>query len=260
MKTNPSRSKRYLRLALIAIIGCGVSTLLGFAVYRQNHAVCKRLEIQLEEAGEWKMFSQENVAEWVREAGGELLYHRLDSIPLENIRQRIIAEDAVHSAEVYTTIDGRCVVKVKQRIPVMRVMEVSGNSYYIDSEGYPISLRNSYFRLPLYTGHIHGAEYNKSVLLNQGTVLTELCKLNEVICNSEFWMNQVEHVFVDQGGEIHLIPRVGNHRILLGREGEYAVQLSRVKLFYNHIVKHGDLNRYAAVDARFEGQIVGIKN
>ena len=65
MNNPQSRRKKYLRIVLIAIIGCGISSLLGFVVYRQHHAVCKRVEIQLEEAGDLKMFTQEEVAVWV---------------------------------------------------------------------------------------------------------------------------------------------------------------------------------------------------
>ncbi|MFM7104514.1 MAG: hypothetical protein ACKOW8_03260, partial [Flavobacteriales bacterium] len=129
MNNPQSRRKKYLRIVLIAIIGCGISSLLGFVVYRQHHAVCKRVEIQLEDAGDLKMFTQQEVAGWVNEVSGDLVNKRLDSIPLELIRQRMQSESAVHSADVYTTIDGRCVIKVKQRIPVMRVLEVTGNSY-----------------------------------------------------------------------------------------------------------------------------------
>jgi len=47
---------------------------------------------------------------------------------------------------------------------------------------------------------------------------------------------------------------------MFGMYGDYRDQLRRVKSFYDHIIEKGDLNRYAAIDARFRGQIVGIKN
>jgi len=260
MNTNASPRKKYLRIILLALMGCGVSTLLGFVVYRQNHAVCKRVEIQLEDAGELKMFTQEDVAKWVSEVGGDLISKRLDSIPLEVIRRRLLSESAVHSSDVYTTIDGRCVVKVKQRIPVMRILENSGSSYYLDNEGYPISLGDDFFRLPLYTGHISGSTYFQSVRVANNKLLSELLELNSAITQSEFWSGQFEHATIGQYGEIVMIPRVGNQRIMFGMYGDYRDQLRRVKSFYDHIIEKGDLNRYAAIDARFRGQIVGIKN
>jgi cell division protein FtsQ len=260
MSTTKPPRKKYLRIVLFAVIVCGITSLLGFVVYRQQHAVCKRVEIQLEDAGDLKMFSQEEVASWVREVSGDLTGKRLDSVPLEMIRRRLLSETAMNSAEVFTTIDGRCVIKVKQRIPVMRVLETSGHTYYIDQEGYPVAIRNHIFRLPLYTGNVKGAEYHKSVMASEGSVLSELFKLNQTIMNNEFWKNQIEHAVINAGDEIQLIPRVGNHKILLAGGGDYKVQLSKVKSFYNHVVDHGDVNLYAVVDARFDGQIVGIKN
>lgn len=260
MNTTQNPRRKYLRIVLLAIVGCGISTLLGFVVYRQNHAICKRVEIQLEDAGSFKMFTQEDAAGWVNEVSGELIGKRLDSIPLELIRQRLLSETTLKSADVFTTIDGRCVVNVSQRIPVMRVIETGGNSYYIDQEGYPIEKHNHIFRLPLYTGNVAGAEFHKSVISADGSILKELFKLNEAITENEFWKNQVEHVAINSMHEIQLIPRVGNHTILLAKGGDYSIQLGRVKSFYNHVLEHGDINCYASVDARFDGQIVGIKN
>jgi cell division protein FtsQ len=77
---------------------------------------------------------------------------------------------------------------------------------------------------------------------------------------SEFWSNQFEHAVVGQYGEIILIPRVGSQRIICGMYSDYQDQLKRVKSFYDHIIERGDLNRYASIDARFRGQVVGIKN
>ena len=260
MNKPQTQRKKYLRIVLIAITGCGIFSLLGFVVYRQHHALCKRVDIQLEDAGYFKMFNQEDVASWVNEVSGELIGERIDSIPLEMIRQRMLSESAVHSADVYTTIDGRCVIKVKQRIPVMRVLEVTGNSYYLDKEGYPISIGDDYFRLPLYTGEISGAIYHNSVRDIDSKELNEILELNSAITQSDFWSNQLEHAVIGQYGEIILIPRVGSQKIIFGMYSDYQDQLNRVKSFYDHIIERGDLNKYASIDARFRGQVVGIKN
>jgi len=253
------RSK-YVRIAAFVFLGAVLSTLLGFVVYRQHHAHCKRVEILLKDAGEYQMFSEENVSEWIAEVCGDVVGKRLDSIPLERIRQRLLSETMVKSAEVFSTIDGRCRIIVDQRIPVMRVIESSGNSYYLDDKGFPMEVRSSYFRLPLYTGDIAGAVYHKSVFESGNEVLISLFTLNEAIRGSEFWSAQTEHLAVDRNGEILLVPRVGNQRIILGQSRNYPEKLNRLKSFYNHVMKHGDINLYAAIDARFEGQIVGIKN
>ena len=59
-----------------------------------------------------------------------------------------------------------------------------------------------------------------------------LARLLSIFIKNEFWKAQIIQLHMNDDKEIELIPRVGNHIILLGSEEEMEAKFEKLMLFY----------------------------
>ncbi len=169
----------------------------------------------------------------------------IDSINKALIKEVVLDLPHVSDGEVYFTPDGQFHIMLMQRIPVMRV--ISGNmNYYVDQYGevFPTSPRFS-SKVPVFTG---------SVDLQAST--QDLLRLAIFLNENEFWGAMVEQVQVWSPMNIELIPKVGNHRILLGDTEELEWKFEKLKNVYEQAFPVVGWDNYESVDLRFSNQVV----
>lgn len=262
------RRKRRFRsvlISLFALIGAGaLFTLLGFAHKHQKDTVCRKVEIVVEPVDGIKFINEDRVMELAKEVTGELEGRVVDSIDVAAIHQRLMDCTIVSHAEVTTTVDGRCQIRVNQHKPAARIWNPDGTSFYLDSAGYTMELSNlATVRLPVYLvqmqesmlrGSVADPEMDQQVIAK--STLDEIYRFNEFIRHDAFWKAQIDHVVVNAAGEFEMIPRVGNHVIRMGTAVELDLKFKKLMAFYQSTVNTRDLNQYAVISAQYDGQIV----
>ena len=75
----------------------------------------------------------------------------------------------------------------------------------------------------------------------------------------EFWKAQIIQVKVLENGELELIPRVGNHTILLGTTDELELKFKKLKIFYEKGLSKTGWNEYSQINLKFDNQVVCTK-
>ena len=83
-------------------------------------------------------------------------YKNMDSISCYRIENFLNKVTIVKECQVYKGKTGYVNIDVECRIPILKVHENSGNSYYIDAEGDSIAGIHKEFHLPVASGHITG--------------------------------------------------------------------------------------------------------
>jgi cell division protein FtsQ len=76
---------------------------------------------------------------------------------------------------------------------------------------------------------------------------------------NDFWNNQIEQIYVHPDNEIELIPRVGNHRIVLGTFDDFEGKLNNLKLFYEKAIPKVGWEKYSIINLKYKNQIVCTK-
>jgi len=173
---------------------------------------------------------------------------KISEISMDSIETALESNKLIKTAESYKTIDGTVKVKVFQRTPILRVM--TGNeTYFIDSEGEKMPVPSDFTAyLPLATGRISDA-YAKDQLYNFALFLQK----------DKFWNSQIEQINIEANLDVELIPRVGNHRIILGKMEDYKENLNKLKLFYNKGLNKMGWNRYSIINLKYKNQVVCTK-
>ena len=67
---------------------------------------------------------------------------------------------------------------------------------------------------------------------------------------------QIEQLYVNKEFEIELIPRVGNHRIVVGDATDIKTKLDKLKVFYDKGLNKTGWNEYSVINLKFANQVV----
>ncbi|MBL1231635.1 MAG: hypothetical protein COA31_002845 [Flavobacteriales bacterium] len=193
----------------------------------------------------------------------------LYAFDVTTIEERLKNNFAIRDAQVYKTVDGKIVAWVKQNRPIARVINHKNESFYMDEDGYLMSLSEKYTaRLLVINGNVkpsYNQYYKKNLSqlddsLATKTIIDELYQLAQLIDNSEFWKAQIEQVYVNKELEIELIPKVGNHIIVLGKPEHMEAKLNKLYYFYREGLSKTGWNEYSEINLSFNNQIVCKKN
>jgi len=74
--------------------------------------------------------------------------------------------------------------------------------------------------------------------------------------SEEFWNNMTEQLYVDGKGVISLVPRVGDHRIVLGSPVNIEEKFRKLECFYREVIPLSGWNAFRSIDLQYEKQIV----
>lgn len=165
----------------------------------------------------------------------------------------------IQSSQVYISLDGVMKIQIVQRKPIVRVTNIAGETYFLDTAGYKIPYRGNHAPdvLPA-TGNITEklAESAKAKLSSLKTLL----KLARYIDANPLWNAQFEQCHVDNSGDLILVPRVGRHSIVLGDAENLPEKFANLRQFYEKGLRNTGWDKYHTISLKYRGQIVGVKS
>ncbi len=239
-----------------AVLALGLGMVVVSAVEEKKEADAPEVAIRIAPLSDGTSLLKE--ADVLMEISRSFGYN-LDGVPIGKVdieRVERILEDApfILDAEVYVDARNKIHIEVVQRHPILRIIDRDGKEYYLDKEGLKVPLSKHYSaRVLVASGNIapFTPEYK-----SKKHILNDLFALAELIRGDAFLNAQTEQIYVDGSKELSIIPKVGNHRILLGKYVDMADKLKRLKIFYKEGMPYEGWNKYTSIDLRYKEQVV----
>jgi cell division protein FtsQ len=241
-----------IKTVLLIVSALFLTTYLAFAVIFLNPKVsveekCVDLQVEVIRTSDISYLNEVQVKLSLQRANLNPVGKSRSAIDIESIEKNLKENKLIKKVEAYKAIDGTVRIKVYQRTPVLRV--IAGKNYYIDSEGEVMPVPANFAAyLPLATGNI-SEEYAKKQLYPFVLFLQK----------NKFWNLQIEQIHIAPNLDVELIPRVGNHQIILGKIEHYEENLAKLKLFYEKGLNKIGWNRYSIINLKFKNQVVCTK-
>lgn len=237
---------------------------------RQKTVACKSVNINIDESEGNFFVEQSDVLSTIHDKWGILVGKPVASINMNLLETLIDNNPYILRAEVFSTIDGGINIDIRQREPVLRIMNRENQSFYIDKNGeyMPLSEKHASY-VPVASGNISDAYVSGSVnkypnQINDSafkkSLMEQLYDLATFIRNDDLWQAQIVQLYVNDEGDIELIPRVGNHRIILGDTQNMEEKFSKLQQFYQKGLGATGWNNYNTINLKFSGQVVCTKN
>lgn len=241
------------RICIISLsIILGIYLVLASTVLNKTddlNVTCKAVHISIEKSVIEGFLTSAEVKKMLAADNLNPIGKPINKINTRKIEEALRSKELIENAECYKAQNGNICIKVKERIPVIRVMANNGDDYYVDNTGHQMSNTDYVCNLPIATGQIDRT-YAKRVL----------APLGKLIMGDVFWRNQIEQVNILSDGTVELIPRVGNNVLYLGKSTGITRKLERLRKFYIYGLNKAGWNKYKRISVELDNQIICKKN
>ena len=226
----------------------GIIFLLAFTNTRYSNKTCIDYRIILADENT-SLITRGEIILLMESIQDSIVGTTITEVPIYEIERKIESLNDVQNAEVYINMEGMLHINVIQKKAIVRISPKDGKDFYMDSEGSIFGLSHNY------TEHLLIANGNIQDSIDYMTVLD----LAKYISSDSLWNAQIVQIYLKQSKEIELVPRVGDHTILLGDITNYQEKLRKLYLFYEKGVNQVGWNDYKEINIKFRNQIVCVK-
>lgn len=209
---------------------------------------CEEIMIVVKDSLDKHFVNEQDVLSLLKRADMDPLEKPMNTINTEQIEAELMKNQMIARVEAYKTPSGKIKLEIEQKMPILRIISREGN-YYVDNNGtsMPVSSRYAAY-VPVASGNVE-----------KELAVTDLYKFALFLQKNDFWNNQIEQIYVHPNDEVELIPRVGNHRIVLGTMDEFEEKLEKLQLFYKQVIPKMGWEKYSIINLKYKDQIVCTK-
>lgn len=242
-----------MKKILIIVALCLLSGYIVFAIFyfgdKPKDELCTKLDITIINSGNEQFIKSDDIKKYIDRKDLNPYGKTFREINTQEIEEAILTNKLIKKAEVFTTNSGTIKINIYERKPIVRVITNNGESYYIDDEGSRMPLSNNYTAyVPVATGAI-----------KESFAKNELYKFALFLTNNSFWNAQMEQIVVAANESVTLIPRVGDHEIILGELRGYEDKLDKLMTFYEKGLSQSGWNKYSVINLKYDKQVVCTK-
>jgi cell division protein FtsQ len=258
--------RKFWKKGVWLLFVAGIGTVLGFAKSEHKQIPCEIPSIIINQDTGHDFVTNEMVLEKLNNIGYSFQGNQLCEVDLHRVESEIMKISGVAHVEAYTYVNGGLQIDVVQRRPILRVINYSGSSFYIDEKGLTMPISDHYSaKVPVVSGNFNEPlnaninEIAKVDSLADKTLLDDMFIIASTIDTSDFWKNQIVQIHVNRKKEFEMIPRVGNQRILFGSSESAEGKFKKLEIFYKKGIDAERLNLYDTLSVEYKGQIVCSK-
>lgn len=222
--------------------------LFRFSYYKQKSSLCKQVIIEISDFDN-SLITIDEVKDILTNVEKNIDSIPVSNIPFFEIEQSLENHCYIKNAEVYYDSFGNINVVVENKVPIVRIHKANGDDVYLNEDGYKFPVSSN---------------FTKNVLVASGFIvdsldLKSILKVSRFVCKNSLWNSQITQVYINNQKEIELIPRVGNHTIILGDVDRLDEKFENLKLFYSQGVKQTGWRKYKEINLKYKNQIVCVK-
>ena len=250
----------------------GLGTVFAFVQNKESEMFCSKLNISIQRdpMNENYFVEEDDIRKLIAGHFGQVENTPLKNIDVNYLERLVYTNPWVSRAEVYLSINGVVDVEIEQRQPILRIINKNEESFYMDSNG-KLMLWNPNFtpRVLIATGNIsenfeawknaNASEIINNDTLKTHTVLDDFYAMARFILADEFWSAYVEQIYLNNHGEIELVPKVGNHKIIFGTSDQMEEKFWKLKTLYKEGLNYTGWENYDTLNLKFQNQVVCTK-
>lgn len=266
--------KKFLKIFMILLwilLLAGAGTLVGFVEARQYSRPCKNVMVTINYGAADMLVTLKDIDSIILRTAGMIKGKPLGYIDTRSIENAIRKQAYVAKVSVYEDNEGALFVDIRQREPLLRIINRKYESFYLDESGalLPVNpnfsarvlvangiIDDSYVKNPYY--RVNVLALSDSVFYD--SLITNLYKLSMYITHDRFLKAQIAQVYVNESHEFELIPRIGNHIILMGKAEDLDDKFKKLFAFYRFGLNKIGWNKYNVINIKYKNQVVCSKN
>jgi cell division protein FtsQ len=248
------------------ILVAGTIILLAFTDMEYQSKIFRSFRIDVLNPSERSMITAEEIAILVVDKFGDIEGSPMARIDLYELENTVLINPYVSSCEVYQTIEGDLVLKARVREPLVRVVNLDDDQFYLDLTGclMPVSPAHP-SHVPIASGFIA----DKFISLDKSektlntypdsSVLHQVYPVAYYIFKDDFLKSFIDQIYITEKKEIELVPKIGSQAIIFGNAEDAAEKLENLKTFYKKVMSNIDWHYYKSINLKYKNQVVCLK-
>ena len=232
-------------LSVVVLAGYLVYSVMAMTDRHEDTRLCSGVDLHITDSLHFDLIDEEMVLAVLQEHSIDPVGLPLDEIDLDKVEATLLLHPLVGKVQCYKTGGNLLRINLSSKVPLVRVINNRGNDFYVDSKGEILSQRSLAVQLPVATGYI-----------DRQFAANELLKVVRALDRSEFWKAQVEQINVTKDKQIELVPRVGDHLLIIGTADNVEKKLERLMNFYEKGLDNVGWNKYRSISVAYDGQVV----
>ena len=147
--------KRVLITLLLLLLIAYLTWAVGWISRRPEAQVCSGVLYDVQDSVYARFISDKELTALLKRANMDPTGRPLDEVNTQQIEESIAEHPLIDEVECYKTPSGRLRIDIRQRIPILRVMDQRGGNYFVDTKG-KVMPANAHCiaRLPVATGYV----------------------------------------------------------------------------------------------------------
>ncbi|MDP1623493.1 MAG: hypothetical protein Q8M08_14265 [Bacteroidales bacterium] len=265
--------RKFLKILLIVfwiLLVAGAGVLIGFVEVKHYSHACKKVEISINYGAADVLITKKVVDSILMKTAGSLKGKPLGYINLGSIENALRKQPYVAKVAVFENNEGTLFIEIRQREPLLRVINRKYESFYLDESGTLLPVNPNFSARVLVANgfiddsYIKNPNYQVNILALSDSgfydsLLTNLYKLTMYITHDKFLKAQIAQIYVNESREFELIPSIGNHVILLGKAEDLDDKFKRLYAFYKFGLSKIGWNKYNVINIKYKNQVVCSK-
>ncbi|MBI3518937.1 MAG: hypothetical protein HY062_06220 [Bacteroidetes bacterium] len=263
--------RKILTIVLWIIGLSGLFASLAFATGKEKNVVAENMLVSVNNTDVNTFIDEEDVKEFFKERNDSILNTSVKNIDVNSLEKALNSHPAVENADIAVDINGDVTIDVTQRTPLVRVINMDGESYYIDDKSKLMPLSDKYTaRVLIATGYImepFASRYQfpvntiaKNELFSKVSVLDDIYNISAFIAKDSVLSSLIHQINVTPDKELELYPSIGNHKIIFGEAIDLEEKFNKLKLFYTEGLNKTDgWNKYSTINIKYKNQVVCTK-
>jgi len=229
--------------------------LLSASIGKQKMIYCEEVHVSINAEESERFVKESTVEKWVMAyLGNGKSRKTIKDISLSDLETYLTAKPYVSKAYAHFDIRGRLSVQIDQDLPLVRVIDGMGLSYYITETRKKMPLGIEYTaRVPIVTGHIPVSQGDS---IPTSGVLYELFKYGKYMQKDHFMEALTEQIYISDKGDMEIIPKAGDFSINIGDAGELDKKSKRILSFYKKGVLSSKYENVRSINVKYDHQII----
>jgi cell division protein FtsQ len=232
----------------------GLVVLMSFIEVKKAESTCAKVEVIL--TGNQFFIERAEVDQILNSKNGLLVGKKLKDINIQKLEDKLKANPFIGYAKVYIDMNGIIQAEIKQRVPILRVLNLAGQDFYIDENGFKIPLSDHFTARVLVANGSILEDFNGQVNPLRTQIGLDLFHTAKFIAADSLWNEQIVQIYVNDNKDMTLMPRVGNQKIILGNSSDLKEKFRNLLVLYKNEMPKIGWNTYSAINLKYKGQIV----
>jgi len=220
---------------------------------------CSGIKVVILDSAENRFVNSDDVIELINSFTGVPIGKRNDSLNLSILEELLNKRSMIKKTQAFLNIDGRLVINILQRKPIVRI-EGNNGGFYIDDTKYIFPLVDHFTSyVPIVSGHIPFQLYDGyrgNPLPDMERWINGIYELALYLDSNPFWNAQIEQIYVAENGDLCLSPRVGDQQIIFGDLNNIEKKFDKLSSFYKNVIPSVGWLEYDIVNLKYKDQIV----